>query len=336
VAPSSRVDAFQQRHRGVGFPLGVGYKFFDDQGNYLAALITYYAFLSLFPMLLLLTSVLGFVLQDNPQLQQELIDSALNQFPVVGDELGNPAGLKGSGTALVLAFVVTLYGALGIAQAGQNAMNAAWAVPRNKRPNPVLVRLRSLLLLGTAGFALVGITLLTILAANGRFGEGPVRTVLFTVATVALYAAVLVLVMRLGTAAALSLRDVLPGAVLGAVLWQTLQLFGRVYVQSVVQGASDTNGTFAVVFGLIAWIYLLSVSFVLCVEVNVVLARRLWPRSLLTPFTDDVDLTSADQRAYRQYATAQRNKGFQTVDVTFEHDGQNASATRTGTTPPDP
>jgi membrane protein len=328
VAPSSRLDAFQQRHPWAGLPLGVAYKFFDDQGNYLAALITYYAFLSLFPVLLLLASLLGFFLKDDPELQQRLLDSALNQFPVVGGQLGDPQGLQGSTLAVTLALLFSLYGALGVAQAAQNAMNVAWAVPRNKRPNPVLVRLRSLLLLGTAGLALVAITSVSTLAASGTFGEGTVRSVLFFVLSVLLNTAVLVLAMRLGTAIAVSKRDVLPGAMLGGVVWQLLQLFGRVYVDSVVKGASDTTGTFAFVFGLIAWIYLLSVSLVLCIEINVVLARRLWPRSLLTPFTDDVDLTAADQRAYRQYAKAQRNKGFEKVDVSFEHDGQNASAKR--------
>jgi hypothetical protein len=136
------------------------------------------------------------------------------------------------------------------------------------------------------------------------------------------------LALQLATALPLTVRELLPGALLGGVLWKVLQDFGATYVDSVVRGASDTNGTFAFVFGLIAWIYLLAITLVICVEVNVVLARHLHPRSLLTPFTDHVDLTAADQRAYRQYAAAQRAKGFEKVDVTFEHDGQYASAQR--------
>ena len=54
------------------------------------------------------------------------------------------------------------------------------------------------------------------------------------------------------------------------------------------------------------------------IEVNVVLARRLWPRALLTAFKDDVDLTEADRRAYTAYAQAQRHKGFEHVEVTFD------------------
>ena len=80
----SSLDAYQRRHRRIGFPIAVIYKFGDDQGPYLTALITYYGFLSLFPLLLLLTTVLGFVLQDNPDLQAQLVDSTLAELPIVG------------------------------------------------------------------------------------------------------------------------------------------------------------------------------------------------------------------------------------------------------------
>ena len=328
MAPSSRVDAFQQRHPWVGFPLAVAYKTFDDQGSYLAALMTYYAFLSLFPLLLLLASVLGFFLQDDPELQQRLLDSALGQFPVVGDQLGDPQGLQGSRTTVTIAFLASLYGALGVAQAAQNAMNVIWAVPKNKRPNPLLSRLRSLLLLVTAGLMVIATTVLSTLGSSGLFGDGPLGGAVFTLLSVALNVGVLLVALQLATALPLTIGELLPGALLGGVLWKVLQKFGADYVDQVVRGASDTNGTFAFVFGLIAWVFLLSMTLVLCVEVNVVRARRLHPRSLLTPFTDHVDLTAADQRAYRQYAAAQRAKGFEKVDVTFEHDGQYASAQR--------
>ena len=312
----------------VGFPLAVIYKFVDDQGTYLAALITYYAFLSLFPVLLLLASLLGFFLRDNPKLQADLLSSALNQFPVVGNQLGTPNSLSGSRTSVTIAFVVALYGALGVAQAVQNAMNVIWGVPRNRRPNPILLRLRSLLLLATAGLTLLGTTVVSTLAGSGVFGDGQMRTLLFTLLSVALNVGVLLLTLRLATALPLTVREVLLGAVLGGVVWQALQQLGTRYVDSVVRGANDANGIFAVVLGLVAWIFLLAVSLVFVVEINVVRVRHLHPRSLLTPFTDQVDLTPGDQRAYTQQATAQRAKGFERVEVVFEHDGQYATATR--------
>ena len=326
---SGWVDRFQQRHPGVGFPLAVIYKFVDDQGSYLAALITYYGFLSLFPLLLLLSSVLGFVLQGNRQLQHEILNSALSQFPVIGDQLGDPQGLRGSTSAVVIGVLGSVYGALGVAQALQNAMNVAWAVPRHRRPNPLASRLRSLMLLGTAGLALLGTTVLSALGLSaGAFGaslSGGQR-LLATVLAVALNAVVLLFALRLATARPLGVRDVAPGAIIAALVWQLLQSFGAAYVGHVVKNASATNGVFALVLGLIAWIYLGAAALMISVEINVVRVRHLYPRALLTPFTDDVDLTRADRRAYFGYATAQQAKGFESVEVSFENEGQNATA----------
>ena len=326
---TERLDGYQRRHRWAGFPLAVIYKFFEDQGPFLAALITFYGFLSLFPLLLLLASVLGFLLEDNSELKDRVLDSALSQFPVIGDQLSDPKGLQGSGTALVIAGLIALYGALGVAQAFQNAMNVAWSVPRNRRPNPVKARLRSLLLIGTAGVAVLATTILSALggsaAADGALFTGWVP-LLVTAAAVVLNAAVFTVAFRLSTATELGVREIAPGAIIAAVIWQVLQLFGTAYVANVVQNASITYGAFAVVLGLLAWIFLAALGVVVSVEINVVRTKHLYPRALLTPFTDNVDLTRADRRAYTDAATAQRHKGFETVDVTFDHEGQEASA----------
>ncbi len=331
LSTTERIDSFQQRHRWAGFPLAVIYKFTDDQGNYLAVLITYYAFLALFPLLLLASSILGFVLQGNEALQQQILDSALRQFPIIGDQLGRPEGLTGSATAVIIGIVGSLYGALGVAQATQNAMNIAWAVPRNRRPNPIAGRVRSLVLLGTAGLAIIGTTLLSSLGGSAdAFGAeiGASVRLLVSLLSVVLNAAVFVLLFLLATTHRHSFRQAAPGALSAAVMWQLLQLIGAVYVGHVVREANATNGVFALVLGLIAWIYLGAMTVVLGVQINVVRDRHLYPRALLTPFTDDVDLTRADQRAYSDYAQAQRTKEFENVDVTFDNDGQNASRGR--------
>ena len=165
----SRFDAYQRRHRWLGVPIAVVYKFVDDQGGYLAALITYYGFLSLFPLLLIFSTVLGFLLPGNPALQQQLIDSALGQFPIIGDQLGSTAQpLRGSGWGLTIGILVALYGGLGVAVAIQNAFNQVWGVPVHRRPDPVRARLRSLLLLGLLG---LGVLLTTALSAVVAIGE---------------------------------------------------------------------------------------------------------------------------------------------------------------------
>ncbi len=331
-----RLDRFQQRHPQAGFPLAVVYKFADDQGNYLAALITYYAFLALFPLLLLASSILGFLLQGNEALQQQILDSALRQFPIIGDQLGKPGGLRGSSTAVVIGVVGALYGSLGVAQAAQNAMNIAWSVPRNHRPNPIAARFRSMMLLATAGLAILGTTMLSALGSSASaFGAelGAGLRIVAALLSMALNAVVFVLLFRLATTHPHSLRTAAPGAIGAAVLWQLLQLIGAAYVGHVVREANATNGVFALVLGLIAWIYLGAVTIVIGAEINVVRARHLYPRALLTPFTDNVDLTRADREAYTDYAEAQRTKDFESVEVDFENDGQNAkSAQQRGTT----
>ena len=320
MSVSGVLDRFQQRHPVAGFPLAVIYKFVDDQGNFLAALVTYYAFVSLFPLLLLLTTILGFVLQDNPELQRQILDSTLSQFPVIGDQLATRRGLTGSGVGILVGVLGSLYGGLGVAQAAQNAMNVAWSVPRNKRPNPIKSRLRGLLLLGTVGLGILGTTVGSALTASaGEYGAqiGSGLRILITVGSVAVNAAIFLLAFKVATARDVTVRQIALGAVLAAVFWQALQVLGTAYVGHVVKNASVTNGVFALVLGLIAWIYLAAVGVMFCVEVNVVRAMRLYPRALLTPFTDNVQLTRADEDAYTSQAKAQRAKGFEQVDVSF-------------------
>jgi membrane protein len=319
--PIGRVDRFQRRHRVVGFPIAVVYKFFDDQGGYVAAVLTHYAMIAILPLLLIGSSVLGFVLQGHPTLQEDILTSALAQFPIIGDQLGRPEGLTGSTSAVVIGSLAATYGAIGLGQAAHNAVNTVWAIPRNSRLNPVVSRLRSLTWLVLSGFALVVVAVVSSLASHleifgNALGGGSSWIVLLV--TVAVNSVVLALMIRLSMPGRQRWRDVLPGAVVIAVLWQLLQVLGGVYVSRVIAHASQMNGVFAVVLGLVGLLYIASVMAMLGLETNVVLSKRLYPRALLTPFTDAVDLTDADRRVYREYAQAQRHKGFERVTVTFE------------------
>ena len=307
----------------MGIPLGIVYKFFDDQGGYLAAVMSYYAFVAIFPILLIAASVLGFVLQGHPHLQQEILTSALAQFPIVGDQLGRPEGIQGSTTAVVFGTLAALYGIVGLGQAAQNAVNVAWAIPRNSRLNPVVSRLRGVVWLVAAGLALLLVAVITSLGGNldvlgVQLGDG--AQWIGVVLTVVLTTGVLALMLQLSTPQRERLRDLLPGAVTIALLWQVLQVVGGAYVEHVIKRASQMNAVFAVVLGLVALLYIGTVIAILGLEVNVVLAKRLYPRALLTPFTDNVQLTEADKRVYVEYAKAQRHKGFERIRVSFEED----------------
>ena len=318
-----RLDRFQRRHTWLGFPLGVIYKFVDDQGGYLAALITYYGFVSLFPLLLLLVSILGYTLDGNPALQQALLGSALQHFPIIGPQLQQNVGsIHGSRMGVILGIAGAVYGGLGVSVAIQTALNRVWAVPRYARPDPVFSRLRGLLL-----FVLLGglILITTALSAAGpiatSLGYGGVWTRLAaTVIAVAANAGVVLITFRVLTADEIRLANLVPGAVCAGIGVHALQLGGTLFVGYELRGASQIYGVFGLVLGLLAYLYLLSVIVVFCAEINVVRARKLWPRNLLTPFTNDVALTPADRASYRSYLDSERFKPFERVHTTF--DGQ--------------
>jgi membrane protein len=330
VSSVDHIDAFQRRHKALGFPLAVTYKFFDDQGNYLAALMTYYAFIALLPALLLASSILSFILHGNPDLQQQILNSALGQFPIM-NQIVTEQSPQGSAWAVVIGVLGSLYGALGVAQAMQNAMNVAWSVPRNKRPNPFIGRVRSLGLLIIAGLGILVTTWVSTIGSRLDALDtnvAPWARFALIGATVMVNACIFTVLFRIATTHEHSLQLAFPGALTTALLWQGLQYLGSIYVTEVVAHASSVNKLFASFLGVIVYLYVGSVCLLLGVEVNVVKAHRLFPRALLTPFTDNVDLTEADRRAYADYAAAQRTKDFAHVDVRFEFDGQFRTARR--------
>jgi membrane protein len=330
VSAVARLDGYQRRHRWLGLPLAVIYKYFDDRGAYLSALVAYYSFVSLFPLLLLFYSALGFFLQGDPSLRASLEHSVLTSFPGLGSEISKHiTTFRGSGVGLAVGVLGTLYGALGAMQAAQAGFNQIYGVPRNKQPNPIKSRVRSLGLLALLGFGVLLSTALAITLATASkslhlatpvtvIGYGLnylVNVVLFSVA------------FQLLTARDLRFREVVEGGAVAAALWTLLQTFGSAYVSHSLRHSSHLYGLFAVVLATLAWLYLQSVILMLSAEINVVVHQRLWPRSLLTPFTDNVVLTEADRRAYQQYADVQKFKGFESVTTEFE---------AAGPEPPDP
>ena len=135
-------------------PIAVFKKFGDDQGGNLAALVAYFAFFSLFPLLLVFTTILGFVLHSNPSAQAAVEKSVLHQFPIIGDQI-KLHSLKGSVVALVIGLVTSLLAGLGVTDAAQNAMDRVWAVPFKERPNFLQSRIRGLGLLAFLGLLFI-------------------------------------------------------------------------------------------------------------------------------------------------------------------------------------
>ena len=320
---AERLDAYQRGRPWLGFPIAVGRKFSDDQGAQLAALVTYYGFLSLFPLLLLFRAVLGYVLQGREDLQKSILDSALARFPVIGDEIVRSQGrLHGSGLALAVGIVGALWAGLGVTQALQNAMDRIWGVPRRARPGPLAGRLRGLLLLFVLGLAaVVAAGLGTLTSSSGLIGPG--LRVATTAGSLAVSLGLFIAAFRVLTARTLGWRDVFPGAVVAAVGWEALLALGGWLVSHELQGASATYGAFAIVIGLLSWIYLSTLVVISAAEVNAVGGLRLWPRSLREP------LTPADRRALQISAQTEALEAGEAIHVTFDGDSSKDADERT-------
>jgi membrane protein len=257
-------------------------KFGDDQAGDLAALIAYYGFFSLFPLLLVLTSVLGLVLQGDPELRMRILDSALAQFPVIGEQLrSHYDSLTVNGVVLGIGTITALWAGLGVTQASQKAMNTVWAIPPEQRPGFLPSRVRGLIMLVVLGTVTVATIFLSGLGtATGELGMA--LRILGYVGSLALNLALFLFAFRILTVKRLRWGDLFPGAAAGAVLWTALQLVGTYFVNRQVKNATPIYGTFALVIGLLVWIYLGARLTVLCAEVNVVRLHRLWPRSLFS------------------------------------------------------
>ena len=311
------VDRFQQRHLLLGFPFAVVKKYGDDEGGKHAALLAYYGFMSLFPLLLVFVTLLGYALANNQDLRQRVIDAVIAQFPVLGKQItGSVKSIQGSGVGLVVGIVGTLWGGLGITQSAQAAMNTVWNVPRKDRPNYWFRLARGL---GSLLLVVVGVFAATALAQLGRIGTGIAGRLLPFAGSLLLNLLLLLVLFQVLTATWVGWRRLLPGAACGAVSWSALQTLGVYIVDRQLEHANLIYGVFAVVIVLLSWLYLSAQLLLYAAEVNVVLARRLWPRSLLQP-----PLTGPDRQVLTALAQTEERRPEQRIEVSFapEPDGE--------------
>jgi YihY family inner membrane protein len=306
-----RVDRFQQRHTVLAFPWAVMQKFGNDQAGGKAALMAYYGLFALFPLLLLLATILGFALASNPALRDQVIESAVGRIPVIGEQISSEVHpLEGNSVALVVGIVGTIYGSLGIGFAAQNAMNTVWNIPYVRWPNIVKRYLRTFGVIGLLGIGLLSSTALAAFATT--IAHGVAATVLGVAGSVLVNLGLFLLAFMVLTAEPLRPRDVAVGVVCATVFWQTLQLIGTWYVARGLANASPTYGVFAIVITLLSWLYLGSQLTLLAAEINVVLRYRLWPRSVTQP-----PLTRADRLTLVRLAQMETRRPEQVVTATF-------------------
>jgi len=307
-----RVDGFQQRHRVPAFLFAITKKFSDDNAGALTVQITYTLFVTIFPLLLLLVTILSIVLAHDPSDRRRVLNSAFGQFPVVGQQLAhNIRGLKRSSVfGLVVGILGLVYGSTGLAQAGLYSMEQVWNIPSAVRPNYVSRMVRSMIFLVVLA---VGLILTTTLAGFGTFGRhdvllGVLGEILALLLNVGLYFAA----FRVLTPKQVDTRSLVPGVVLGGLAWTILQAVGGYVVGHDLKGASAVYGTFGFVLGLIAWIYLAAEITIYAAELNTVISHRLWPRGMVQP-----PLTEADQRSLAFQVTQNQRRPEQEVGTRF-------------------
>lgn len=309
LTPVRALDRLQRRRRVLGFPLGVVKKFSDDHAGNLAALMAWYGFFALFTLLLVLVTALGFVLSGSQDLYDDIVRSAVGQFPVIGSDLQQNA-LGGSTVALVVGLAAAIWAGLGITLVGQRAMDQVWDIPHRMRRNFLTARLRGLLILLVLGLLNVAVTTIVGLLVGGLGGTA------FKVAGFAASAVLDVLlfwaVFRIYTSPTVPTRQLWLGIVLAAVGWAVLQTLGGIYVDRVVTRAKQTYGALAIMIGLMSWLYLGAQMLLYAAEANVVRARRLWPRSLMEP------VTAADVQALRAAARVEERREGERIEVTFD------------------
>jgi membrane protein len=310
LRPVRTFDHFQQAHKGWAIPMAVIRKFGNDQAGSLAALVAYYAFFSIFPLLLVFTTILAFVLQGNKELYDDVTRSVLAQFPVVGDQLQAQA-LTGKVTALVLGLLTSIWGGLGVTVAAQNAFAKIWAVPYKDRPDFFRSRLRGLLLLMVLGVLFLLSAVITGLVTTTFHGTF-VKIAGYAI-TLAVNFGLYVAAFRFLSAPTIPTRQLWLGAAVAAVFLAILQLVGAIYIEHVIKRASNTYGTFATVIGLLVWLHLIAQLTMYSAEINTVVVRRLWPRSLLGP-----PESSADRKTLTALAKMEERHEGESVEVRFE------------------
>jgi len=309
----AKLDSHQREHPWLGFPVGVVKKFGDDEAGKQAALMAYYGFFSLFPLLLVMVTVLGFFTGNSAHVRDEVLHSVISRFPVVGNDIQNNLGhFRGSGVALAIGIVGALWGGMGVVQAGQGAMDAVWHVPRKQRPNFLKSRMRALLLLLVLGAGVLASVFLTGLATAGT-GHSPVTKILAVVISTLVNFVVFLAAMKLLTVARVSWKQLLPGAAVAALAGIALQTLGTYIVGHTFRNANNTYGTLGTVIALLSWIYLQAQVFLLAAEINTVRAFHAWPRAL------DADRpTDADRRMLEGLALTEERRADEEVDVEFQ------------------
>ena len=313
-------DRWQRRTPWAGVPYAVMKKFGDDNANLVVVALAWYGFTAIFPLLLVMTTVLGDI---GAQSLGTGILNTLHQFPVIGTSFNpaKPSSLHGSTLGLVVGLIGLVYGAQGVTQTAQQAMATVWHIPQTQRTG-FLPRLgRSLAGLVTIGGAFVVNAFITGYATGGTTSYAIRIPVL--AGLLILNAVLYFVTFTLLTAKAIGPRGLLPGAVLGGVAFTALITVGSGLMTHQLKHASSTYGAFGSVIGIVALLLLLAKLSMYAAELNPVLSRRLYPRAL--PLGGEP--TDADRQVLAGLAYAEQRREDEVIGVGFGENAHREAAT---------
>lgn len=274
------IDRLQSSFKPTAFSYAVIKKYGEDHGGYQAVLMTYYGFLALFPLLLILTTLLQWLPDSDSRLKIRIITGATNYFPIIGAQLQHSVhGFSRTGLPLILGLLVLLYGARGVASAFRHTANTIWGIPLNKRSNfwSALLKNYRIVFGGGVGFLTAAIAASYAGAAGRDYG---LRLVFLIVNLLLLFFS-FQLVMRVALARKLHFKDIWVGAAVATIGLFVLQNLGGYLVTHELKNLNNLYGTFAVVLGLLFWLYLQTQLVVYAMEIDTVRVLKLWPRKLL-------------------------------------------------------
>lgn len=309
-AKLDRLDSYQQRHPALGVPIAVARKFVEDESINLAAVIAFWAFFSIFPLLLIFVTLLGYVLP--PSLQGDVLRSAARFLPLLStDSIGH---LSGRWWTLVVGILSALWSGSFVVIAIQSAFNSVWEIPHAQRPSFGAQMRRGLFALGAIALGLVGSTVISSYVTGAATGTslGMVARLAGYLIAVALDVGLFIVAFRLLTDRDVSTRDVLPGALLSGIVFWLLQQLSSLIIFRYLHNAERIYGNFAAVITMLSWFYLQSVVTLVGAQLNVVLKERLHPRRLI-----HAPITEANHRAYDAYAKERTYHHGQRVHTEF-------------------
>jgi len=274
-----RLDAWQRRRHWSAVTYAVIKKYGEDESGYKAALLTYYGFLSLFPLVLVLTTVTSLVAKHHPAWQQDVIHNAATYFPVLGGQLAeHVSSLHKNGLALVIGILFTLYGARGVADVFRSGVQQIWRVPKGQRPAFPNTIISSLAIVIVGGLGFLAASAFTGLAAAAGHGLA------FRLISIAVNLFILFWLFTFLLNACLPshvpLKDVRSGALASAIGLVVLQGLGGYVLRHELQHLDALYSYFAISLGLLFWIYLQAQLLYYAVTLAAVRAQRLWPRSI--------------------------------------------------------